>query len=266
MLQALIVLFVAAPALVQGHAADQGVPAAEPPSWRRDGAPDMSRRRPRSPTEGAVDVRDRGRRPPPGQAGRALRPGLAGAADRLLRSASTTSDGHLHRSASGSPRTTRPRRSTPSRSMIVGVVVVALVALVLAALNRVPKGALGALVYVAGRAGVLRRLHRSGATPTRRARSRSRSSTRCPGTIRLATPLILGALAGCLCERAGVINIAIEGQFLMGAFFASVGRQPGLQRRDGAWSAASPPASRWPRCSASSRCATRSTRWCSASC
>ena len=26
----------------------------------------------------------------------------------------------------------------------------------------------------------------------------------------------------CLCERAGVINIAIEGQFLMGAFFASV--------------------------------------------
>ena len=43
-----------------------------------------------------------------------------------------------------------------------------------------------------------------------------------PGTIRLATPLIFGALAGCLCERAGVINIAIEGQFLMGAFFASV--------------------------------------------
>ncbi len=43
-----------------------------------------------------------------------------------------------------------------------------------------------------------------------------------PGTIRLATPLVFGALAGCLCERAGVINIAIEGQFLMGAFFASV--------------------------------------------
>lgn len=43
-----------------------------------------------------------------------------------------------------------------------------------------------------------------------------------PGTIRLATPLIFGALAGCLCERAGVINIAIEGQFLTAAFFASV--------------------------------------------
>ena len=43
-----------------------------------------------------------------------------------------------------------------------------------------------------------------------------------PGTFSIATPLILGALAGCICERAGVINIAIEGQFLAGAFFASV--------------------------------------------
>jgi ABC-type uncharacterized transport system permease subunit len=35
-------------------------------------------------------------------------------------------------------------------------------------------------------------------------------------------PLILGALAGCLCERSGVINIAIEGQLLLGAFGAAV--------------------------------------------
>lgn len=37
-------------------------------------------------------------------------------------------------------------------------------------------------------------------------------------TIFLAIPLILGALAGILCERSGVINIAIEGQLLAGAF------------------------------------------------
>jgi ABC-type uncharacterized transport system permease subunit len=43
-----------------------------------------------------------------------------------------------------------------------------------------------------------------------------------PGTVAIATPLILGALAGVMCERAGVINIAIEGQFLVGAFLAAV--------------------------------------------
>ncbi|MEL4505169.1 ABC transporter permease [Luteococcus sp. H138] len=42
------------------------------------------------------------------------------------------------------------------------------------------------------------------------------------GTIDIATPLVLGALAGVLCERAGVVNVAIEGQFLVAAFTAGV--------------------------------------------
>lgn len=41
------------------------------------------------------------------------------------------------------------------------------------------------------------------------------------GTLGYATPLVLGALGGLLCERAGVINIAIEGQFLAAAFAAA---------------------------------------------
>jgi ABC-type uncharacterized transport system permease subunit len=42
------------------------------------------------------------------------------------------------------------------------------------------------------------------------------------GTLAASIPLILGALAGCLCERSGVINIAIEGQLLFGAFAAGI--------------------------------------------
>jgi simple sugar transport system permease protein len=41
-------------------------------------------------------------------------------------------------------------------------------------------------------------------------------------TLTGSIPLILGALAGCMCERSGVINIAIEGQLLVGAFTAAV--------------------------------------------
>jgi general nucleoside transport system permease protein len=42
------------------------------------------------------------------------------------------------------------------------------------------------------------------------------------GTLVSSIPLILGALAGCVCERSGVINIAIEGQLLIGAFTAAI--------------------------------------------
>ncbi len=41
-------------------------------------------------------------------------------------------------------------------------------------------------------------------------------------TLEYSTPLIFGVLAGVLSERAGVVNIAIEGQFLAAAFAASV--------------------------------------------
>ena len=41
-------------------------------------------------------------------------------------------------------------------------------------------------------------------------------------SVTLALPLILGSLAGVLCERSAVINVAIEGQFLMGAFAAAM--------------------------------------------
>jgi simple sugar transport system permease protein len=37
-----------------------------------------------------------------------------------------------------------------------------------------------------------------------------------------ALPLIFGALSGVLCERSGVINVAIEGQFLVGAFLGAL--------------------------------------------
>ena len=79
-------------------------------------------------------------------------------------------------------------------------------------------------------------------------------------------PFILGAMAGILCERSGVINIAIEGQLLLGAFagalFASTSGSLGDRHRRGGAGWRRHRRSCW-RCS---RSATWSTRSCSASC
>jgi general nucleoside transport system permease protein len=42
------------------------------------------------------------------------------------------------------------------------------------------------------------------------------------GTVFRSTPIALGALAGLLCERSGVVNIAIEGMLLTGAFVGAI--------------------------------------------
>lgn len=41
-------------------------------------------------------------------------------------------------------------------------------------------------------------------------------------SLRLATPIVIGSMAGIWCERSGVINIAIEGMMLTGAAFGFV--------------------------------------------
>jgi simple sugar transport system permease protein len=46
------------------------------------------------------------------------------------------------------------------------------------------------------------------------------ASTLIRSTFQLATPIMIGALAGIWCERSGVVNIAIEGMMLTGACFS----------------------------------------------
>ena len=41
-------------------------------------------------------------------------------------------------------------------------------------------------------------------------------------TIRLSTPITLAAIGATICERSGIVNIAMEGMMIIGAFFATV--------------------------------------------
>ena len=100
-------------------------------------------------------------------------------------------------------------------------VAVAVGAVALAALDRFPKGWQGALLAVLV-GGMFYLGFLMWAYADQGEGFQAAIANPIPGTIRIATPLVFGALAGCLCERAGVINIAIEAQFLTGAFFASV--------------------------------------------
>ena len=66
----------------------------------------------------------------------------------------------------------------------------------------------------------------------------SASPVSCSSRSTAAIPFILGALAGIVCERSGVINVAIEGQMLVGAFAGALVASIAAQRSASASSAA----------------------------
>ena len=120
----------------------------------------------------------------------------------------------------GNGGASNPPKNVDITPIQVACTAIALVVLVLAALNRVPRGWVGGLVYLLLGAAFFVGFYlwnfvdQAGNTSVTVVEPFSQG-------IHYATPMILGALAGCLCERAGVINIAIEGQFLLGAFLAA---------------------------------------------
>lgn len=114
-----------------------------------------------------------------------------------------------------------PARQVDAMPLMMASLAAAASCLTLALFNRVPKGLRGVPIYAIGGASFLCAFVIWSFTDQTGPFAVAFSNP-FAGSIRLATPLIFGALAGCLCERAGVINIAIEGQFLVGAFAAAV--------------------------------------------
>jgi ABC-type uncharacterized transport system permease subunit len=66
-------------------------------------------------------------------------------------------------------------------------------------------------------------------------------------SIRLAMPLALAATGELVSERAGVLNMSVEGMMLIGAFGGAIGAGPPAARCS-AWPSACWPRCRWPCC------------------
>lgn len=133
----------------------------------------------------------------------------------------STSDPNIRYALGEKISVDNPAKDLNGRPFLIGSFVVSVLALLLAIFNRVPKRWIGGTVYgLVGLAFLTGFLIWNYGDQT--GAFSAALTNPLPEAVRQATPLILGALAGCLGERAGVINIAIEGQFLMGAFFASV--------------------------------------------
>lgn len=112
-----------------------------------------------------------------------------------------------------------PDVDVPSRltaGLLVAVMVVCAVAVILSAVQRRKPSIWLAVPF--GVSFVLAFLVWIGAGSD----SRITLTTLLSGGLALSVPLIFGAMCGILGERAGVVNIAIEGQLLGGAFMAAV--------------------------------------------
>ena len=246
MLQALIVLFVAAPALVQGRRCGSkesgGGATVMAKGWGHEQWP--TRDRDLAPT-GAVDVRDRAdvRR----QIKLVVVFGLVAA-----RAASSSSRRHRRPDVvyTLGERVTKddPAEELNARPIVLVGVVVAALALVLAALNRVPQGLRSARWSRPGRARVLHRLpDLELRRPDRRVLGRDRQPVPRHDPAGDAADLRRAGRAASASGPASSTSRS-RASSSMGAFFASVASSACPTAPRWAWSAASWPASRWPRC------------------
>ena len=242
-IQSLIVLFIAAPALIRAIFRISQRAAASAAGWRRGGTDEHA---PISPAdEELVVVRARGRR---------CRGPLAHAADRRWSSWCI-----LGRSRSGifalgaRPRTPvtptsgcapAPTPSSCPTSPSPPAPTAIALGLIIVAAGGVPRpaGVHPAADAVGARGGV--RVLRGGVPVLGEhaaARATRSTSPGCSEHDPVGRAAGAGRAGGVLCERSGVINVAIEGQFLAGAWAAALDRQcRGHRRRRGGrrWSPA----------------------------